>query len=217
MFECVLAEEVCPQLERMSMAGKDSPMTEKDKRDAGMWYDAARDEELCALMLAAKDLCHDLNQARPSATARREAILDQLVPRRGANVTILSPFLCDYGDRITVGAGTFINHDAYLMDGGGIEIGTCCFIGPGCNIYTAIHPLVDDERRGGLEQAKGVRLCDGVWLGGNVTVLPGVTIGDGAVIGAGSVVARDVPPHTIALGNPCRPLRPITESDRIAQ
>ena len=47
-----------------------------------------------------------------------------------------------------------------------------------------------------------------VWLGQNVTVLPGVRIGDGAVIGACSVVARDIPPYTVAAGNPCRVLRP---------
>lgn len=192
-------------------------MTERDKRDAELWYDAAHDEELNTLMLDTKDLCHELNQLRPSDTTRREALLDRLVPHRGEDVTILSPFLCDYGTCIHIGTGTFINHDAYLMDGGGIEIGEYCFIGPSCNIYTALHPLLDEERREGLELAKAVRLGDGVWLGGNVTVLPGVTIGDGAVIGAGSVVTRDIPAHTLAVGNPCRPLRAITKSDRIAR
>lgn len=46
-----------------------------------------------------------------------------------------------------------------------------------------------------------------VWLGQNVTVLPGVHIGDGAVIGSDSVVARDIPPYTIAAGDPCRVIR----------
>lgn len=47
-----------------------------------------------------------------------------------------------------------------------------------------------------------------VWIGQNVTVLPGVRIGDGAIIGTGSVVAGDIPPYTIAAGNPCRVIRP---------
>lgn len=47
-----------------------------------------------------------------------------------------------------------------------------------------------------------------VWMGQNVTVLPGVRIGDGAIIGANSVVASDIPPYTIAAGNPCRVIRP---------
>lgn len=46
-----------------------------------------------------------------------------------------------------------------------------------------------------------------VWIGQNVTVLPGVHIGDGAVIGANSVVSKDVPPYTVAAGNPVRQIR----------
>ena len=41
-----------------------------------------------------------------------------------------------------------------------------------------------------------------VWIGQNVTILPGVHIGDGAIIGANSVVAKDVPPYSVAAGNP---------------
>lgn len=52
-----------------------------------------------------------------------------------------------------------------------------------------------------------------VWFGQNVTVLPGVHIGDGAVIGANSVVAKDIPPYTIAAGNPCRVLRQRFDSE----
>ncbi len=46
-----------------------------------------------------------------------------------------------------------------------------------------------------------------VWIGQNVTVMPGVHIGDGAIIGANSVVAKDIPPYTIAVGNPCRVIK----------
>jgi maltose O-acetyltransferase len=51
-----------------------------------------------------------------------------------------------------------------------------------------------------------------VWLGGSVTICPGVTIGDDAIIGAGSVVTRDIPAGMVAVGNPCRVVRPIAES-----
>ncbi len=43
--------------------------------------------------------------------------------------------------------------------------------------------------------------------------MPGVTIGDGAVIGGGSVVTKDIPANMIAVGNPCKPIREITEAD----
>ena len=46
-----------------------------------------------------------------------------------------------------------------------------------------------------------------VWIGQNVTVMPGVHIGDGAIIGTNSVVAKDIPPYSIAVGNPCRVVR----------
>lgn len=42
-----------------------------------------------------------------------------------------------------------------------------------------------------------------VWIGQNVTILPGVHVGDGAIIGANSVVSKDIPPYTVAAGNPC--------------
>lgn len=72
-----------------------------------------------------------------------------------------------------------------------------------------------DQRAEGIMQARPITIGDNAWLGANVTVLPGVTIGDGAVIGAGSVVTRSIPPMTVAVGNPCRPLRPVTEADRV--
>ena len=53
-----------------------------------------------------------------------------------------------------------------------------------------------------------------VWLGAGALVMPGVSIGDNSVIGAGSVVTRDIPANVVAVGNPCRVLRPIGERDR---
>ena len=49
----------------------------------------------------------------------------------------------------------------------------------------------------------------------NVVITGGVTIGEGCVIGAGSVVTHDIPPHSLAVGNPCRVIRTISEKDSI--
>ena len=44
--------------------------------------------------------------------------------------------------------------------------------------------------------------------------MPNVTIGDNVVIGAGSVVVKDIPSNSVAVGNPCKVIRPITEEDK---
>ena len=46
-----------------------------------------------------------------------------------------------------------------------------------------------------------------VWLGQNSVILPGVRIGDGAIIGANAVVGSDIPPYSVAVGNPARVIR----------
>lgn len=55
-----------------------------------------------------------------------------------------------------------------------------------------------------------------VWIGQDVTVMPGVHIGDGAVIASGAVVANDIPPYSIAGGNPCRVIRQRFDDDLVA-
>ncbi len=55
-----------------------------------------------------------------------------------------------------------------------------------------------------------------VWIGQNVTVMPGVHIGDGAIIGTNSTVASDVPPYSIAVGNPARVVRRRFEEETVS-
>ena len=192
-------------------------MTESEKMKAGMWYDANFDKELLEQRLIAEDLCFDLNTTRPSDIDKRNDILKKLLPNMEDNCTILSPFVTDYGCYCHIGHDSFLNHNAYLMDGGGITIGHHCFIGPNCGMYTAIHAAIAEERNQGLEKALPIVIGDNCWIGGDVTILPGVTIGSNTIIGAKSVVTKDIPEGVIAVGNPCRVLRPITESDRIKE
>lgn len=191
-------------------------MTHKERLEKGLWYDANYDREVLALRSRADELCLLFNQTLPSDTTKRSTLLTQLLPNMGEGVTILAPFYTDYGDHCQIGAHTFINHNAYLMDCAPITIGTFCFIGPNCGMYTATHPIIAEERNLGLEKAKPITIGDNVWIGGGVTILPGVQIGSGSVIGAGSVVTRDIPENVIAAGNPCHILRAITEQDRLS-
>ena len=190
-------------------------MTEKEKMEQKLWYDANYDKELLALRLTAEDLCFELNNTRPKDVEKREAILRELIPELGENCVILSPFVTDYGCYCRIGHDTFINHNAYLMDGCGITIGSHCFIGPNCGMYTAVHATLAEERNKGLEKALPITIGDNCWIRADVTILPGVTIGSNTIIGAKSVVTKDIPDNVIAVGNPCRVLRPITENDSI--
>lgn len=190
-------------------------MNHKDRMEKGLWYDANFDQELCQLRSKADDLCFQFNHIKPSQQHSLQKILKQLFPNLGQNVTLLGPMYADYGFRTSIGDDTFINHDAYFMDGGKITIGRNCFIGPHCGLYTANHPLLFEERNQGYEIALPIVIEDNVWIGADVTILPGVTIGEGSVIGAKSLVNKDIPPHVIAVGNPCHVLRKITKDDSI--
>ncbi|HYX39347.1 MAG TPA: DapH/DapD/GlmU-related protein, partial [Oligoflexus sp.] len=79
-------------------------------------------------------------------------------------------------------------------------------------IYTAMHPMNAKLRRE-QEFARPVIIGSDVWVGGGAIICPGVTIGSRSVIGAGSVVTRDIPDGVLAVGNPCRVVREIMESD----
>ena len=190
-------------------------MTEREKWEAGLWYDANFDPELCAEREKAEELYTEFNQTRPSEKAKRAELLHKLLPGMAEDVVILPHLYTDYGSNCSIGAGTYINHGAYLMDCAKITLGEHCFIGPNCGMYTAIHPMLPQERNSGLELCKPITLGDNVWLGGNVTILPGVTIGEGTVIGAGSVVARDIPAGVVAVSSPCKVRRKIIEKDSI--
>ena len=63
------------------------------------------------------------------------------------------------------------------------------------------------------EYAEEIHIGNNVWIACNAVVLGGVHIGSNVVIGAGSVVTGDIPDGCLAVGVPCRPVRPITEAD----
>lgn len=189
-------------------------MTEKEKMSKQMLYDANYDVDLLKERVKAKNMCYDFNQLRPSETEKQNEILRELFGSTKENFCIVAPFWCDYGYNIHIGENFFANHNVVILDCGKVTFGDNVFVAPNCIFSTAGHPLDVEQRNKGLEYAYPITVEDNVWIGANVTVLPNVTIGSGSVIGAGSVVNKDIPRGVIAVGNPCRVVRKLTEEDK---
>lgn len=179
----------------------------------GKLYDANFDSQVLEALDECKELCYDYNQMRPSDRAGRREALREIVGSMGAHATAVSPFWCDYGANVHLGEGFYANHGLVILDGAPVTFGHDVYIAPNCVFSTAGHPFDTERRNQGLEYALPITVGDNVWFGMGVLVCPGVTIGSDVVIGAGSVVTHDIPSGVVAVGNPCRVLREITEAD----
>lgn len=189
-------------------------MTEKEKMLKQMMYDANYDKELLEERTKAKELCYEYNQLRPSETEKQAEIIRKLLGKTKENFCITAPFWCDYGYNIEIGENFYSNHNMIILDGGKVTFGDNVFIAPNCGFHTAGHPIDFERRNQGLEYAYSITVGDNVWIGAGAQVMPGVTIGSNVVIGGGSVVVKDIPDNCVAVGNPCKVLRPITEDDK---
>jgi len=181
---------------------------DKDRMLRGEPYLAGADE-LLAERRHCRLLCERFNTLSFAETDTRRAILHELVGEVGEGAEVMAPFQCDYGYQISVGARTFINYGAIVLDAATVTVGDDVQIGPGVQLLTALHPLESEPRRRGVETAAPVSIGDGAWLAAGVIVLPGVDIGADAVVGAGSVVTSDLPAGHLCFGNPCRVIRQI--------
>lgn len=178
---------------------------------AGEPYDAA-DAELTALRRRARALYRRFNREELDKAASL-ALLDELLGSHGERCHINPPVYCDYGRNIHVGENFYANVNCTLLDVCEIRIGDNVLLAPNVQILTASHPIAVAPRVQGVEFGKPVTLGHNVWVGGGSILCPGVSIGDNSVIGAGSVVTRDIPANVVAVGNPCRVLRPLTEAE----
>lgn len=185
-------------------------MTEKEKCEKGLLYNANFDEELIRERNVCKTLCQEYNRTDYLDFDKRRKIIQDLLKTGQTEFLIEQPFWCDYGYNIEIGANFYSNHNLVILDGAKVRFGDNVFIAPNCGFYTAGHPLNIPQRNEGLEYAKPITVGNNVWIGAHVVVLPGVTIGDNTTIGAGSVVTKDIPPNVVAVGNPCKVIKELS-------
>lgn len=86
--------------------------------------------------------------------------------------------------------------------------------GPNVTVATAGHPILPNLREKAYQYNMPIHIGKNCWIGAGAIILPGITIGDNVVVGAGSIVTKDLPSDVVAVGNPCKVLRPINEHDK---
>lgn len=173
-------------------------------------------EELLADQAVCLERLYEYNHTRPSQNEEREALLKEMFAEIGEGVYLEPPFHANWaGHHVHMGKNVYANFNLTLVDDGEIYIGDYTMIGSNVTIATAGHPVLPELRQEAYQFNIPVHIGKNVWIGAGVIILPGVTVGDNTVIGAGSVVTKDIPSDVVAVGNPCRVLRPIGEKDRI--
>ena len=176
------------------------------------------DTEIQKIINRARGLTKKYNNLLSTDFITKGQLLTELFANIGRNVTVDTPFYCDYGRHISIGHNVIININCTFVDCNKIEIGNNVLIASNVQIYTATHPVATYDRLvENYNETDGspffctyslpVKIEDNVWIGGGVIILPGVTIGKNAVIGAGSVVTRSIPKDSVAFGNPCKVVR----------
>ncbi len=188
-------------------------MTQKERMLAGLPY-RANDPELKQMRAENKLRVAQYNQLTRNQEQEMDQLIKEILGGTGKEILVEPPIHFDYGRNTTVGERFFANYNLTVLDVCPVTIGDNVMIAPNVSLYGAGHPIHPDARNSGYEYGAPITIGNNVWIGGSVCVLPGVTIGNNVVIGAGSVVAKDIPDNVIAVGNPCRVIRTITEEDK---
>ena len=182
---------------------------------SGELYDPNADE-IMKLQRPCIDRLYDYNRTRPSQVELRQALLREMLAEVGEGCYIEAPFYSNWGGRhVHFGRNVYANFCLTLVDDTHIYVGDNTMFGPNVTVATAGHPVDPELRRRGLQYNAPVRIGANCWIGAGAVILPGVTIGDNVVIGAGSIVTRDVPSGVVAVGNPCRVMRAVSERDKV--
>ncbi len=192
------------------MAAEEGSQSELDKMVSGQLYNPADPELVHKRWLARRWMAEFSGIPYDDLDQKRKAY-ESFFGAAGKNLFIEPPFYCDYGFNIYWGDQSYANFNCVFLDCAPIHIGSRVFMAPAVQLYTATHPVEHEARNSGVEFAKPISIGDDVWIGGGAIVNPGVTIGHRSVIGSGSVVARDIPDDVVAVGNPARVVRRISD------
>lgn len=187
--------------------------SEKEKMIAGEPY-FANGKELFEDRLRAREITFEFNNLTPAKIKERSQLISKLFKNAGKGTYVEPPFRCDYGYNISVGKNFYANFNLTILDCAEVTIGDNVMFAPNVSLLTAGHPIHYEKRITAIEYAFPITIGDNVWLGANVVVNPGISIGKNSVIGSGSVVTKDIPEGVIAVGNPCKVLREITDNDK---
>ena len=190
-------------------------MSIKEKMHNGELY-LPTDESILVEQFGYVDRLYDYNMTRPSEFEKRLEMLPQLLADAGEGCYIEPPFHSNWGGHhVHFGKNVYANFNLTLVDDTHIYVGDNTMFGPNVTVATGGHPIIPELRVQGYQYNAPVHIGKNCWIGAGAIIVPGVTIGDNVVIGAGSVVTKDIPAGVIAVGNPCRVQRKITEQDSI--
>ena len=184
----------------------------REKMRSGELY-RSDDDSLVSEQVRLMELQYDYNHTRPTELERRAALMKEIFAEVGEDCWLEPPFHANWGSHTHLGQKVYANFNLTLVDDTDVFIGDNTMIGPNVTIATAQHPISPALRELAYQYNLPVRIGRNVWLGSGAVILPGVTIGDNSVIGAGSVVTKDIPANVVAVGVPCKVLRPIGPQD----
>lgn len=189
-------------------------MSNKEKMHSGEIYDP-NDSNIMSEQAECLEKLYDFNATRPSEADKRQSLLKEMFAEIGEDCYIEPPLRANWGGKhIHFGNSVYANFNLTCVDDTHIYVGDCTMFAPNVILATAGHPILPELREKAYQFNMPIHIGRNCWLGAGVIVMPGVTIGDNTVIGAGSVVTKDIPANVVAVGNPCKVLRPIGERDK---
>lgn len=189
-------------------------MGDREELHSGELYFPGK-EEILREQAACLEKLYAFNATRPCESEQRERLLSDMFAQIGEGCYIEPPLRANFGGKhVHFGHHVYANFNLTLVDDTHIYVGDYTMIGPNVTIATASHPLEPDLREQGLQYNRPVFIGRNCWIGAGAILLPGVHIGENTVVGAGSVVTKDLPANVVAVGNPCRVLRPLGEREK---